>query len=82
MSIELANQLPGARFGSSSVPQWLSCMADAASRYRNKVWNAIEASGSARAERELRRLAAQHAGNPELAQAYRDAVRNLQVRNS
>ena len=81
MSIELAKQLPGTRIGSSSASQWLSRMADEASRYGRSVWAALEAAGSRRAEREMGRLAALHAADPEISKVYRDAARNLQSQN-
>jgi len=39
------------------------------------VWQGFEATGQARANSELERLARQHAHNPELVQSFRDAMR-------
>lgn len=77
MSIELIKHLPGHSNGAAGVPNWLSGAGTAMSRLGNRLWRALEASGAARAERELRLLAAHHSGDSELGRAYHAAAQRL-----
>lgn len=77
MSTELIKHLPSPSNRAASEPTWLSGVAAAVSRAGGRVWRALEASGAARAERELRLLASYHSSESELGRVYRAAAQHL-----
>lgn len=54
--------------------RWASSLVVGLTDASRRVWQALERVGQARAQRELRSLAERHAGQPELAQTFRDAM--------
>ncbi len=54
---------------------WSQGLSDRLAHAGRVVWRELEATGRARAQRELQRLAQLHADRPEFAQALRDAIR-------
>ncbi len=77
MSTELIKHLPSHSNGHASAPSWLTGASAAVSRVGGRVWRALEASGAARAERELRLLAGHHPNDSELGRVYRAAAQRL-----
>lgn len=77
MSIELTKHMPSHLNVAAGVRNMLSGFGTAMSRYGNKVWCALEASGAARAERELRLLAAHRTGDSEIGRACLTAAQHL-----
>ena len=54
---------------------WAPVLLGWLARTGRSVWPGVEAIGQARANGELARLARQYSHNPELAQAFRNAMR-------
>lgn len=54
--------------------RWASSLVVGLTDAVRRVWQALERVGQARAQRELRGLAERRAGQPELAQTFRDAM--------
>lgn len=63
---------------SAAMPRgsrWASSLVIGLTDAGRRVWQALERVGQARAQRELRSLVERHAaGQPELAQTFRDAM--------